>query len=69
MDRNDLLAVTAEMIIAARNNPRGWVEKVTPSSSSVAQPHSSTVVGAWKVDARGEFNGVVILNPGYVFPE
>jgi hypothetical protein len=65
MERNDLLAVTAEMLSAARDNPRGWVEKIETEASLPSRPRVEIVVGAWKVDASGEFTGQVILNPRY----
>jgi hypothetical protein len=63
MERNNLLAVTEEMLSAARDNPCGWVEKVVPSLSS--RPRVEIVVGAWKVDAWGNFTGLFILNQRY----
>ncbi len=64
MELNDLFAVTAEMIDAARLNPGGWVEKIVSANGALAR-RCETIVGAWKVDLNGCLTGLYIENPRY----
>ena len=60
-----LLDITPEMILEARENPKGWIYKIDEVPAPGTYASCSSVIGAWKVNSNGLFTGEVILNPKY----
>ncbi|QPJ63843.1 MAG: hypothetical protein G3M70_15610 [Candidatus Nitronauta litoralis] len=49
----------------AKKYPNGWVYRISGSFKDDEAIPPEAVVGAWKVNDRGEISGDFILNPNY----
>lgn len=58
-------AITEEVISAARENVNGWVYKIEGTYSSTEYVPPEAIVGAWKVNEKGDLTGDFFPNPRY----
>lgn len=65
MNKSGVCEITAEVIDAARKNPNGWVYKIDGAFGLDEDVPPESIVGAWKVDERGQLTGEFMKNPKY----
>jgi hypothetical protein len=49
----------------AKKNPNGWVYKIDGNFAAREAVPPERIIGAWKVDERGNITGAFIPNPNY----
>lgn len=54
-----------EEIATAKSNPNGWVYRIKPGYSETERVPPEAIVGAWKVDSKGNITGDFIMNEKY----
>lgn len=50
----------------AKKNPNGWVYRISGEFNNNERIPPSCIVGAWKVDSKGNIEGDFIPNPNFV---
>lgn len=63
--KNISIEATPEMLEAARSNPDGWVYKIDGTFGADEYVPPEAIVGAWKVDGKGNLIGEFIPNSKY----
>jgi len=60
------IEITPDVIEQAKRNKNGWVYVIDGEflPNQAVPPHA--IVGAWKVDSRGEITGEFERNPNYI---
>lgn len=56
---------TAQMIEEARQNPGGWVYQIQGNFGPTDHVPPEAIVGAFKVDGKGELTGEFQANPNF----
>ncbi|WEF32872.1 hypothetical protein [Pseudoduganella chitinolytica] len=57
--------ITEDVVETARANPNGWVYKIEGSFAPTDYVPPEAVVGAWRVDKKGNLTGEFVPNPNY----
>lgn len=55
----------SEEVVEARHHPNGRVYRIAGDFAPSDRVPPEAIVGAWKVDAKGEITGDFINNPNY----
>ena len=54
-----------EEVAQARSNPGGWVYRVAGAFGADDAVPPEAIIGAWKVDERGDITGAFVPNERY----
>lgn len=66
MENNKMVhEITEEVVRAARANPNGWVYKIEGSFGVTEHVPPEAIVGAWKVNEKGNLTGEFVPNDKY----
>lgn len=62
----DKMIPTQAAIEEAKKHPNGWVYVIDSSFENEPDVPPQAIVGAWKVNEKGEITGDFVPNPNYI---